>query len=252
MPFIAGIWVEPPKQIVKSIDISSSSVTLTHILSVESAGEYYSTFGVTVFSSKFDFNDMRFIRKINKQSLKKAIFNSLSKSDQEYYEIVTFGLKTVKLKFLWRKWMTDALQGAKPKAHLSKFEKKIKFKIQLPNILLYNFTPYTDKFIVKKFRKITSERKMDNWFKGFIPKAYENKIRSKTSDMFDYFYDNQFNCLILRLKNIYILGILFAVGETIKKNQQPFVKVNFNKKVKNRANNFDRKKWESFINKKFY
>jgi hypothetical protein len=253
MPFIAGIWNEPPKEIINSIDISSSSVTLTHILSVESGGEYYSSFGVTLFSNKFDFNDRRLIRKINKPSLKKAIFNSLDARDQKYYEIVGFTTRNVKFKFLWRKWMNDSLQGVNPKTHMSKFEKSFKLRVQLPNMLAFNFTPYTDKFIVKKFRKLTSERKMDKWFKGFIPKEYENKIRIKTSDMFDYNYDNQFNKVILRLKNVYILGILFAVGETVKSNTaQPYVKVNFNKKVKNKANNFDRKKWESFINKRFY
>lgn len=253
MPFINGIWTDPIKELPNSIDISSSSVNLTHITSGESVGEYKMTFGVVVFSHQFDFNDPSIVRKVNKASLKKAIYNSLKASDQKYFEIEKFSMNSATFIFSWRKWFKDATQSITPKTHMSKFEKTFTFKVKLPDLLAFNFSPYTDLFMVKKFRDYASERRMDEWFKGYIPKEYESRIRSKTSDMFDYSYDRQFNRISLRLKNIYILGILFAVGQTVNSqmNKQPYVKVNFNEKVKDRANKFDRQKWETFIKRKF-
>lgn len=252
MPFIRGLWSEPQKEIIDSIDISSSSVNLTHISSRESSGEYLATFGVVVFSHKFDFQDPSILRKVNKASLKKAIFNSLKAEDRKYFEIQRFGMKTVTFKFLWRKWFQDSTKGIRPQKHLSKFEKAFSFNKQLPGMIRYNFSAYTDKFVIRKFRNYASERKMNNWFQGFLPREYDRKIRAKTSDMFEYSYDVQFNKIIMRLKNVYILGILFAVGQKVDlRNRQPYVKINFNQKVKGRANKFNRMKWETFIKRKF-
>ena len=254
MPFINGIWVEPTKNdMPDKIEISSSMVSLSHIQSVDSRGDWIISMGVILFSAKYDFNQPAIARRIDSISLKKALYNKLNEYDKPYFVIQSYGARIVRFKFLWKKWLDDAMRGIQPRSHISKFEKSFKLKKMVPYLISNNHTTYFGDFILRKFKKMTSDRKFDGWFKGFLSREFQRKIRQHTENMFTYEYNFQTNEIIARLKNVYVLGILYAVGETVntRGNKQPYVKVDFNKKVKGKANKFDRNKWESFIKRKF-
>lgn len=254
MPFINGIWVEPEKPLPDSIKIERSNVALSHIQSNDSKGDWIVTMGVIIYSAKYDFNQPAFARRIDRVSLKKALFNSLSEYDKNYFVIDSFGGRIVKFRFLWKKWLNEALNGVQPRSHASKFEKDFSLNRRVPSLISNNSFGYFGDFLIRKFKKMTSDRKFDRWFKGFLTRELQRKISQHTENMFEYEYNPQQNKITARLKNVYILGILYAVGnsiDTTKRNKQPFVKVDFNKKVKGRTRNFNRQKWESFIRRKF-
>jgi len=255
MPFINGIWVEPQEPKPDSIEIKPSNINLSHVQSVDSGGDWIVTMGVILFSAKYDFNDPADARRIDRLSLKKALFDSLDSYSQKYFVIHRFSSRIVKFRFLWKKWLNEALSGVVPRSHISKFEKTFKLRRQVPNLIAHNHTTYFGDFLIRKFKQMTSNRKFDRWFKGFLSREMSRKIKMHTENMFEYEYNFQLNQIIARLKTVYVLGILYAVGETVKyqknSNKQPYVKIDFNKKVKGKANKFDRRKWESFIKRKF-
>jgi len=255
MPFINGIWVEPEEPRTDSIEITPSMLSLSHVQSVDSGGDWIVTMGVILFSAKYDFNQPADARRIDRVSLKKALHNSLDNYSQKYFVIQSFSSKIVRFRFLWKKWLNEALMGVSPRSHISKFEKTFSLKRKVPDLIAHNHTTYFGDFIIRKFRKMVSSRRFDRWFKGFLSRELQRKIRIHTENMFEYEYNFQTNKIIARLKTVYVLGILYAVGETIKyqrnSNKQPYVKVDFKKKVKGKANKFDRRKWETFIKRKF-
>lgn len=255
MPFFNGIWVDIQKPSTDAIKISPNNISLTFIRANDINKEYKITFAVTVFSQEYNFNIPGVATKVDMQSLKNAIISSVHESDRPYFLLENFTFKIATFKFLWRKWFSDSLTGVNPQTHLSKFERTFSLKRQLPRMIAYNFNPYTNIFMVNRFRELTTERKMHSWFDGFIPKEYQQKINIKIDNMFDYSYDYQFNRIVLRLKSIYILGILFAVGyavNTALEKKQPYIRIDFEKKTKGKIKDFDRKKWESFIKQKFF
>lgn len=255
MPFINGFWVEPPKPQNNSIKIISNDISLNFIRASIISNEFKIVYAVSVFSNQYDFNVPFVASKINQNSLKEAIFNSIYEGDKKYLVLESFSFIKATFKFLWKKWFDDSLLNVAPRTDISKFERVFTFKKQLPRMVLYNFNPYINNFLVDRFREYTSERKMHNWFDGFISKVYLDKINIKISNMFDYQYNYQTNSIILRLKNIYIFGILFAISAKIIDNaqvrKQPYLRIDFDKKVKNKVAKFDKKKWELFINQRF-
>jgi len=255
MAFINGFWVEPPKTLNTPIKVTSNDISLNFIRCSDLNKEYKIVYSVMVSSPLNDFNDPRIASKVDQNSLKEAIFGAIYEEDKKYVVLENFSFRLATFKFLWKKWFDDSLVGVTPRTEFSKFERSFTFKKQLPRMVLHNFSPYSNTFIVNRFREYTSERKMHNWFDGFIPKDYQNKINIKLSNMFDYSYDYQKNALVLRLMNVYIFGILFAinavVNDTQQSRKQPYIRIDFDKKVKDKAPQFDKKKWETFIRQRF-
>lgn len=254
MPFINGIWVDDIKPETDPIIITPSMVAINHTQSFDSGGDWVLHFSTIIYSAKYNFNDPATRRRIDKPSLKKALAGKIRDTDKPYFSVKEFTGNRVVYVFHAEKWLKDAMTGIQPRSHLSKFEKAFSFKKSVPTLIMNNQQGYFDKFIIRKFKKVTSDRKFDGWFKGFLTRELDRKIKQRVENMFDYSYDFQTNKMVLRLKTVYILGILYAVGETAdaaKNNRQPFVKIDFTKKVKGKAKNFNRQKWESYIKRKF-
>ena len=68
MPFINGIWVEPEEPRTDSIEITPSMLSLSHVQSVDSGGDWIVTMGVILFSAKYDFNQPADARRIDRVS----------------------------------------------------------------------------------------------------------------------------------------------------------------------------------------
>ncbi len=186
--------------------------------------------------------------------MKDAIIAKIDSFDRPYMILKKFNIKSATFEFDYKKWMKDVLQGVRPNNRLSKFEQRFKLKKQVPKMIAFSVTRINfDKFIVRKFKEyMEKNHKSRSWFTKFLPNDIAGKIRLKISTMFDYEYDWQTNTIVAKLKPIYIMGILFAVGVAVDhKKRQSYVKIDFKKSVKRKSKNFDRKKWQSFIKKKF-
>lgn len=252
MPFINGIWNEPEKEIINSIKLTNSNITLTYLYSKEYNGTYRLVYSIIIFSGKYDLNDPTLIRKIDNNSLKDAILNSIQPYDKSYMKLVNYSFKIVTFDFMWQKWIKEATNGIQPRTYLSKFAKSISLKKQIPKMISYGYgREYFSDFLEKKFKEYVSNRRFNLWFSGLIPEQLTKKYSNNLSNMFDFEYDMQTNNILLRLKNIYIFALLFATDQTINNSQQPYVKIDFSKKVKDKIIPYDKNKWETFIKRKF-
>jgi len=196
-------------------------------------------------------------RNIDMSSLHKAIMNNIRPYDQRYMVISDFDTNKVKFRFNHEKWMKKATSGLTPKTKYSKFDREFKLKVAPPPMILTTHVrkPFED-FIVRKFLDwLESSHKEAKYFKYLFPNSIRSRIRTKARNMFDWEYDTQWNTVIARLKNIYILALLYATGEITKRltsrNLQKSQKELFATKVKKNMDKFDRKKWEKFIRRKF-
>lgn len=258
MPFMNGIWVDPeiPQQdLPDKIQLTERDISLSSIQANESMGDFVCVFSVITTNPNYNFNDRATLLRLDKNSLKNAIEKSIPVYDQKYMVLIKWDMNKAKFKFNYNKWLKDALGNAKPHTSLSKYEKKLMLKTKLPRVIAFaNSTEYVGEFIIKKFLEFTSDRKFNFWFDKLIPKQISSKIRTKIRNMFDYNYDIQKNNIIIRLKPEFILGILYALGQeqNLRKNlnRNPYVKIDFTKKVKDNVKRFKKSRWNKFLNKK--
>jgi hypothetical protein len=169
-------------------------------------------------------------------------------------KLISYSTNRATFEFDYKKWMNDSLRNVKPNNRVSKFEQRFKFKKQLPKMIQYSASMDFEKFMIRKFKEyMETNRKNRTWFEKFLPRGISGKIRKGISHMFEYTYDKQSNTIIAKLKDLYILGILFAVGHTIDSNLRgkKLIDIDFEKSVKRKSKQFDRRKWESFIKKRF-
>ena len=252
MPFIKGIWVEPTKQ--EKQKISPSQVNMQFLLARPVGKTYRVVQSLMITNNKiFDPRPLQF-RNVNKKSLYDSIISKVAPYDRPYMKLVNFTTTRATFDFDWNKWIRDAVANVKPNNRISKFEQRFKFKKQVPRMISFsNVRLNFGEFIVRKFKEYMSKNRKDRvWFDRFLPREFAGKIRTKLSTMFNYEYDWQQNEVVAKLKDVYIMGILFALGNEIAKDRsKPYVKIDFEKSVKRKARNFDRNKWESFIKKRF-
>jgi len=196
---------------------------------------------------------------IDMQTLRDGIVSKLKPYDAKYMTLTTFDDRMAIFEFNHEKWLRDATKGIKGKVYYSKFDREFKLKIQPPmeirkDVLSIKF----EKFITRKFLDWLEkhERLSKGFFSYLIPKNQQKKVRTKIRNMFDWSYDAQWNRVVAKLKNIYIIALMYATGSALKKMSQKNIskskKELFSTKVKNNINSFDRKKWEDFTRKKFF
>jgi len=253
MPFIKGIWVEPKKTTANKI-IKPSQVNLRLMYS-RPVGKTYRVVQEMILANGnvYDPRPIQ-MRDINRRSLEQAIKQKIGSYDNNYMKLVSYSTNKATFDFDYKKWFNDSLNNIAPSNRLSKFEQRFKLKKQVPKMIQYTVNMDFDKFLLRKFKEyMETNRKHRTWFEKFLPREISGKIRNGISKMFDYTYDYQSNTVIAKLKNIYIMGILFAVGHTVdsKLKGKKLIDIDFEKSVKRKSRQFDRRKWESFIKKRF-
>jgi len=251
MPFVNGLWIEPQKK-ENTIILTQNNLVLTFIRSGETTVGYDIVYSIQITSNEITQDRANSYRRINRKSLKDSLGLYIPKNDRKYIEVKSFDTTKVVYKFLWKKWIADSIKNVKPTAQLSKMTKTFKLKISLPKMLLFNFNPYLERFLEKKIKNYMANNQQKNWISGLIPRELEYQIKSKMTSLYDFTYDSQNNNVSLKIKDIYLLGMLYATGRYANNRKQPYVKINFQENVKRKkGKKFDRMKWESFINKKF-
>jgi len=251
MPFVNGLWVEPQKK-ENTIMLTQDNLVLTFIRSGENTVGYDIVYSIQITSNELLQDRINSYRRINRKSLKDSLQLYIPKNDRKYIDIKSFDTNKVIYKFLWKKWIADSIKNVKPTSQLSKMTKTFKLKISLPKMLIFNFNPYLERFLEKKVKSYMSNNQQKNWISGLIPRELEHQIKSKMTSLYDFTYDSQNNSIILKIKDIYLLGILYATGRYVNNKRQPYVKIKFQDKIKKKkGKKFDRNKWEKFINKKF-
>lgn len=193
------------------------------------------------------------------ESLKNGIVSNFSVYDKKYLMLKAFDDKRAIFEFNYEKWLKEATNGMVGKTYFSKFDREFKFKILPPKEIKKDLLSIKfEKFITRKFldslEKKTKEQK--EFFKYLIPPKEQKKIKTSFRNMFDWYYDSQWNKMVAKLKSIYIIALMYATGSAIKKLSQKNItksqKELFSTKVSNNLISFDKKKWEDFTRKRFF
>jgi len=254
MPFINGFWIEPEVKTKTKQKIAPSQVNLTFTLGRPVGDTYRIIFMVNLRNNILSPEKSLLNSNVDMATLKKSIIQKIDPYDRNYMKLTKFSTVKATFEFDSKKWLNDALKNVAPNNRLSKFEQRFKFKIQIPKMIQFSITRVNfDKYIVRRFKEyMKTHNKSRTWFTKFLPREIAGKIRLSISTMFDYEYDWQTNTMVAKLKPVYVMGLIFAVGAATSKNvRRNYVKIDFEKSVKRKRKSFDRKKWQSFIKKKF-
>ena len=255
MPFVNGIWIEPDKKQTEKHKIIPSQVNL-HFTLGRAVNKTYRVVYMVIIQDKMSMSTGALPlqnRFIDQESLKSSIIASIEPVDRDYMKLVKFSSVSATFEFNWNKWFNDSLKNVRPNNRLAKFEQTFKFKKQVPKMIAFSTTRNNfDKFILRKFKVyMEKNRKARTWFEKFLPREISGKIRLGISTMFDYEFNWQTNSIVAKLKPVYVMGILFSISAIASTKKQDYIKVDFSKSVKRKAKNFNRKKWKSFINRRF-
>jgi hypothetical protein len=254
MPFISGLWIEPEDKTKEKQKVTPSQVNLSFTLGSPVGDTYRMGYMVSVRNNVLSPELSLLNSNVDMKSLEDSIIAKIDRYDRKYMKLEKFSISSATFELDQKKWMRDALSSVRPNNRVSKFEQRFKLKKQIPKMIQFSATRINfDKYIVRRFVEYMEKHNTTRtWFTKFLPRDIAGKIRLKISTMFDYEYDWQSNTIIGKLKNIYIMGILFAVGyEVNRRNKRKHIKMNFEKSVKKKSKKFDRKKWQSFIKKRF-
>lgn len=196
---------------------------------------------------------------LDMDELEKIIISKISNYDKEFIILKKFDDKKAEFEFDYKKWLKKATKGIKGTTSFSKFDREFRFKIKVPKEIKKDRMSYKfDKFIERKFLDWLEENesKQTNMFSYLIPKSQRRKLQIKIRNMFDWYYDSQWNKITAKLKSTYVIALLYSAGLITKRLSRGKIEKSkkelFSDKVKKNSVNFDRKKWEEFSRKKFF
>lgn len=254
------------KQNVPSLDysgkifITKNDVNLTPMISREAMGFYQMHYIVQINLKPHQADPGFSLRasQIDLVSLRTAILSNIKPYDLRYVILHSFDTRGAIFRFNHDAWLRDATSRMRVTTHFSRFDRSFKFNLKLPRMIMTDFTLATfEPFLQRRFIDwLESSRKEAQYFRALIPDNVRRNIRTKLRNMFEWSYDSQWNEVVARLKNIYILALLYATGTMVEKlrasnnisrNQRQL----FAKDVEKNIPKFDRKKWEDYVKKRF-
>jgi len=240
--------------------VRSTDINLSFLLASDLGASYKIVYVVNIITRKqrLEPNVRLSPSKIDMPSLKRAIEGSIDLYDKQYMNLVKFDNVRAEFHFDHKKWLKDCLANVNPVTQYSRFSRTFKFKKRVPAMIRHGYTsvPF-ELFIIRKFKEYLEENhQAANWFQYLFPDEMRQRARKKISRMFDYSYDSQWNTMIIRLKTLYILGILYAVGIMAKKMTQSDIQSSYKRglfaqDVKKNIKKFDREKWDKFMSRGF-
>ena len=194
-------------------------------------------------------------RNVDMVSLKNAILQSIQPYDRKYMILKNYDTKKAEFILDTKKWINDAMSTIRPITTLHKFSRVFRLKTQPPRMILYDpMSAMFGKFVLRQFNNYMIQRaKYNTWFKSFLPDNLRRNIRAKVRNMFDWEYDMQWNSVTAKLKNIYVLALLFSIGYGAKKISDYEIKrkeKDFAQRVKQNIRTFDMKKFEKYVKRK--
>lgn len=226
-------------------------VMLTFVNAKVSNGKYSFLFMNSLISKDITGNGVR-ASQIDMRKLQSKIMGKVDIKDLKYIKLREFSTSRVVFVFDIDSWLDDALRNSVGRVYLSKYDKEFRLKIQPPAMVRYygirvEFSRYVANYFKEYARKKPQQR---NTLFSIIPKSYENIIKTHVSNMFDYEYDFQSNRIIVRLKTIYLTGLIFASFALTEKNLN--IRQKFEDMVNKNLSTFSSGKISKIIPNKFF
>jgi hypothetical protein len=246
------------------IQISRNEVSLQFLRSKDIGSTYKVEYLVNINTKTRtdDPSENLNMRDIDNRSLKKAILGNIKSYDERYMELNDFDHTKATFHLKTDKWIDDATRGLKPKKKLGSFMLKFKLKQAPPRMIMEDALrgPWSD-FVVRKIKQWMREksRREHRLLNDIFPKSIQRKIRKAVTDMFEWSYDFRWNTVEAKLDNKWIIALLYATSELTKKDSIDKLKSKsqkhlFSTKVKKniKARDFDKKKWQKLLKKRYY
>lgn len=239
-------------EINQTSKIENFDLTLTFINAKVANGKYTFLYMNNIISKDFSIGSMGIrASQINFRELQSKIMSNVNKSDLKYIKLKEFNTSKSIFVFDIDSWLDDALKNVKGVVFLSRFDKEYRLKIQPPKMVMYyGIRPDFSKYVASYFKEyIKKKPNQRNVLFDMVPKNYENVIKTNTANMFDYEYEFQNNRMIVRLKSVYITGLIFSAFSLISKENQ---KKSFDEMVKKNLSTFGKDKLNKIAFRKFF
>ena len=207
---------------MNKIEIKKSDVSLQFANSKDIGSTYKVEYYVNINLGKRleDPSTKLTMRNVDSISLKKAILDNVTKTDEDYMDLVDFDTTGATFHLKTDKWLNDTLKGVKGINRLTTFSITFKLKQQPPNMIKKDILRTEwDKFALRKIKQwITDKKGREKKLLGSIfPKSTLSSIRQRFSNMFDWSYDQRWNSVEAKLKNIWVIALLYTTAELTKK-----------------------------------
>lgn len=161
------------------------------------------------------------MRNVDSVSLKRAILDNVTKTDEEYMDLVSFDTTKAVFHLKTDKWIQDTFKGVRGTKRITTFSISFKLKQQPPNMIKKDLLRSEwDQFVLRKSKQWVTEKKgrEQRLLNIIFPKAVVKNINQRLSNMFDWSYDYRWNTLDAKLKSIWIIALLYSTAELTKKD----------------------------------
>lgn len=250
-----------PETYDSKIKLNKNEVNLQFLEAKDSGGTFKLHYIVQINTKgrKLDPKKQLSPATIEMETLRDGIIARIPAYDREYLVLKRFDDRKAFFEFNHEKWLKDATKGLKPRTHFSKFDREFRFKKQIPREIRKDRVSLRfEKFLTRKFLDWleANPSKRKSYLEYLLPKKEQRQLRIKFQNMFDWYYDSQWNKMVAKLKSVYIVALLYATGAIVKRLSQSNInhsqKELFATKVKRNIKTFDRKKWENFTRRRFF
>lgn len=228
-------------------------VNITFVNAKVSNGKYSFLFMNSIMSKSLTSNSMGIrASQIDMKKLQASIMSKVDKKDLKYIKLKEFSTSRSIFIFDIDSWLDDALKNVSGKVYLSRYDKEFRLNIQPPTMVRhYGIRVEFSKYVANYFKEYAKKKPQQrNSLFNIIPKSYEKTLKTHISNMFDYEYDFQSNRIIVRLKTIFLTGLIFSsfalAGNNFKAN------MSFEDMVKKNLTTFPEGKLNKLAPKRFY
>lgn len=195
----------------KSIKVSKEDILLTFISSEARRNDILFTFSITYFNVPVDQNSYIFERMLDKDSLEKAIFETIGK--ERTIDINVLKTREVIFSFNIEKWINFATSPMNISKRKGIGTYYIKPTIKFPDMVIENINPDISSAICKKFTSmLASETRFSKAFKGSFPKEVIFQ-QHKYLDFFTLGYNLYNNRFEANIRNDLLQVLYFSTAK---------------------------------------
>lgn len=207
---------------MNKIKINKSDVSLQFLNSKDIGSTYKVEFIVNLnLKQRLDDPSTKLtMRNVDSTSLKNAILDNVTKTDEEYMDLVDFDTTKAVFHLKTNKWIEDCLKSVSGTKNLTTFSIKFKLKKQPPNMIKKDILRSEwDNFVLRKVKQwITDKKGREKRLLNIIfPKEVVSSISQRFSNMFDWDYDYRWNSVEAKLKSVWVIALLYTTAELTKK-----------------------------------
>lgn len=233
----------PTQHLNRKITVKKEDVFLRFMYGRVVLDSYKIEFAVTILG--YGYQEKLNSLTLDMASYKQAIMDNISESDRKY--MILKELTPIKAVFYldFNKWFDDAINNAKfVRPSTSLFARDLYFKIAPPKMILNDILrDEFGRFLETKFKQYMVKKNLGKkWFDLFLPDFASKSIKIKSVDFFDFSFDIQFNVMRMKLKDVYILMLMYGlvkINDKIKEKDPALLTidkdVDFINKVKKEA-----------------